>query len=85
MVSEVNSPDAEASTTAAAPPRHPRRIVTFAVPALYLSTQAHFQLVQLWYVSVASVAVQACFSLLLVRSEFRLRVPAMPRPASVSP
>jgi Na+-driven multidrug efflux pump len=57
------------------------RIVTFVVPTLYLSAQPHFQLVQLWYVSVASMAVQACFSLVLVRAEFRHRVP-MPQPAS---
>ena len=33
------------------------------------------QLVQLWYVSVASVTLQAIFSLWLVRREFRRRLP----------
>ena len=57
------------------------RIVTFVLPALYLAAQPHFQLVNLWYVSVASVALQACCSFLLVRSEFRRRVPLLPQPA----
>jgi putative MATE family efflux protein len=58
------------------------RIVTFVVPALWLAGQPHFQLLQLWYASVASVALQAVFSLWLVRREFRQRVPFVPLPAS---
>jgi putative MATE family efflux protein len=57
------------------------RIVTFVLPALMLSAQPHFQLIQLWYASVASVGLQAMFSLWLVRNEFRQRVPAVPQPA----
>jgi Na+-driven multidrug efflux pump len=52
------------------------RIVTFVLPALWLAAQPQFQLVQLWYASVASVALQALFSLWLVRNEFRRRIPA---------
>jgi len=51
------------------------RIVTFVVPSLMLAAQPHFQLIQLWYTSVASVALQAVFSLWLVRNEFRRRLP----------
>jgi putative MATE family efflux protein len=51
------------------------RIVSFIVPALWLAAQTEFQLIQIWYVSVASVALQAMISLWLVRSEFRRRVP----------
>jgi Na+-driven multidrug efflux pump len=55
------------------------RVVTFVVPALVLAAQPHFQLIQLWYASVASVGLQAMFSLWLVRNEFRQRVPVEPR------
>ena len=50
------------------------RLVLFVVPAIWLSTQPGFRLVHVWYVSVASNAVQAVFSLLLVQREFRLRL-----------
>jgi Na+-driven multidrug efflux pump len=58
------------------------RLVTFALPALWLSRQPGFQLIHLWYVSVVSVALQACLSLILVRSEFRRRVPLIPEPVN---
>jgi putative MATE family efflux protein len=51
------------------------RLVTFVLPALWIAAQPSFQLVQLWYVSVASVTLQALLSLWLVRREFRLRMP----------
>jgi putative MATE family efflux protein len=54
------------------------RLVTFALPVLWMSTQPHFELIHVWFVSVASVALQAIFSLWLVRREFRLRLPAAP-------
>jgi putative MATE family efflux protein len=52
------------------------RLVSFVLPVLWMSTQPHFELIHVWYVSVASVALQAVFSLWLVRREFRLRLPA---------
>jgi len=52
------------------------RIVSFVVPALWLASRPQFQLIQLWYVSVASVTLQACISLWLVRAEFRARLGA---------
>ena len=52
------------------------RIVTFVLPALWLAAQPQFQLIELWYASVASVGLQALFSLWLVRNEFRRRIPA---------
>ncbi len=58
------------------------RLITFVAPSLWLAAQPHFELVQLWYVSVASVTLQALTSLWLVRNEFRQRVPAIPAPAS---
>lgn len=53
------------------------RLVTFVLPAIWLSRQAGFELQQLWYLSVASVALQALFSLALLRRAFaQRRVPA---------
>jgi putative MATE family efflux protein len=57
------------------------RLITFVAPSLWLASQPNFQLVQLWYVSVASVTLQAALSLWLVRNEFRQRVPAIPAAA----
>jgi putative MATE family efflux protein len=50
------------------------RLLTFIVPSLWFASSSHFQLVQLWYVSVASVTLQAALSLWLVRREFRRRL-----------
>ena len=57
------------------------RLVSFVLPVLWLSTQPHFEMIQVWYISVASVALQALFSLWLVRRELRLRL--NPAPVSV--
>jgi putative MATE family efflux protein len=46
------------------------RLVLFIAPALWLSTRPDFELVHLWYVSVASMFIQAAFSYLLLRREF---------------
>jgi putative MATE family efflux protein len=51
------------------------RVVSFVIPVLWLAAQPHFEMIQVWYVSVASVALQAVFSLWLVRREFRLKMP----------
>ena len=51
------------------------RLLSFVLPLLWMSTQPNFALIHVWYLSVASVALQAIFSLWLVRREFRLRVP----------
>ena len=47
------------------------RLVTFLVPALWLSRQPGFALKQLWFLSVATVLLQALTSGLLVRRELR--------------
>jgi putative MATE family efflux protein len=52
------------------------RIVSFVVPALWLASQPQFQLIQLWFVSIASVTLQAALSLWLARAELRRRLPA---------
>jgi len=50
------------------------RLISFVVPALWVATLPGFRLVHLWYVSVASVTLQAILSLMLVRREFRQRL-----------
>jgi Na+-driven multidrug efflux pump len=46
------------------------RLATFAVPAVWMSTaMAGFELRHLWYLSVATVLVQMCLSLVLLRHE----------------
>ncbi len=50
------------------------RVLLFALPATLLSRMPGFQIVHVWYLSVASVTVQACANLLLLRREFRNRL-----------
>jgi len=59
------------------------RLVTFAVPAVWLSHRPGFELRQLWFLSVATVTLQAGVSLGLLRLELtrRLPAPSAPHPA----
>lgn len=57
------------------------RIATFALPALWLSTRAGFELRDLWWLSVATVTLQALVSLAWLRRELGLRLQPSPRPA----
>ena len=50
------------------------RLLTFALPAIWLSRQPGFQLVHVWYLSVATVALQALVSLWLLRTQLRDRL-----------
>ena len=50
------------------------RLVTFAIPAIFLSRQPGFQIVHLWYLSVATVLLQAALSVFLLRLQFRERL-----------
>jgi putative MATE family efflux protein len=50
------------------------RLVLFVVPAVWLSRQPGFRLVDVWHLSVATVAAQAVLSLLLLRMQFRARL-----------
>jgi len=45
------------------------RMVTFVVPALWLAKQEDFSITDVWYLSVATVALQALTSLWLVRQQ----------------
>ncbi len=50
------------------------RLVTFALPAVWLGSQGHFELRHLWYLSVCTVSVQAVISLCLLQRQFRQRL-----------
>jgi len=52
------------------------RIATFALPAFWLSRQSGFRIVHVWYLSVATVWLQALLSLSLLRWQFRRRLAA---------
>jgi Na+-driven multidrug efflux pump len=54
------------------------RLVTFAVPAVWISTRPGFELRHLWFLSVATVALQAIASVLLLYREFRRKLIAAP-------
>ena len=47
------------------------RLVTFALPAAWMSTWPHFRIEDVWYLSVVTVTLQAATSLFLVQREFR--------------
>ena len=57
------------------------RLVTYAVPALWMSGQHWLKLEHLWFLSVATVSLQACTSLWLLRGQFRRRLQARAQPA----
>ena len=50
------------------------RLLTFVLPAVILSTLPHFSLLQVWYLSVATVTLQALTSLVLLLREFRRKL-----------
>ncbi|MEZ5521105.1 MAG: MATE family efflux transporter [Dokdonella sp.] len=50
------------------------RLLMFAVPALWLSHQDGFRIEQVWYLSVATVALQAVLSWMLLRGQMRRRL-----------
>ncbi len=54
------------------------RLLTYLVPAIWLGLQPAFDLRHLWYLSVASVSLQALFSLVLLRGQFRRRLAFAP-------
>ncbi len=57
------------------------RVVTFALPVLWLSRQPGFRIEHVWYVSVATVALQALMSYVLVRREMVRKLGSMPTAA----
>ena len=52
------------------------RLLSFVLPALWLAQRPGFELLEVWHLSVASVALQAIVSLLLLRWVMRRRLGA---------
>jgi putative MATE family efflux protein len=50
------------------------RLVTYAVPAIWLSGRADFRIEYVWYLSVATVTLQAVVSIVLLRFELGRRL-----------
>jgi Na+-driven multidrug efflux pump len=50
------------------------RLVLFALPALLISRTPGFEIRYVWYLSVASIVLQMCANLLLLRHELRKRL-----------
>jgi putative MATE family efflux protein len=50
------------------------RLLTYALPLIFLSTMPGFRIEQAWYLSIATTTLQAGLSLLLLRLEFRKRL-----------
>ena len=51
------------------------RLVTFGIPAIWLASQPGWSLKQLWYLSSATVLLQAVTSYVLLRIQLRKRLP----------
>ncbi len=50
------------------------RVVTFVVPAVWISSRPGFDIVDIWHLSVVTVLLQACLSLALLYYQFRGRL-----------
>jgi putative MATE family efflux protein len=50
------------------------RFLAFSIPAVLLSTQSEFRIEQVWYLWIASIALQAVVSLWLLKVEFNRRL-----------
>jgi Na+-driven multidrug efflux pump len=61
------------------------RLLLFALPAIWLARQSGFRLVHVWYVSVATVLVQASISLLFLRWQLRERLVGMTTTSGPTP
>jgi putative MATE family efflux protein len=50
------------------------RLITYAMPVIWLSAQSDFRIEHVWYLSIATTTLQAALSLWLLRLEFRKRL-----------
>jgi putative MATE family efflux protein len=55
------------------------RLVTYAMPVMWLSARPEFRIEHVWYVSIVTTTLQAALSLWLLRLEFRKRLVAFVR------
>jgi Na+-driven multidrug efflux pump len=58
------------------------RLVLFAVPAIWMGLQPGLQLAQVWYLSIATVTVQAILSWWFLQREFNIKLNTL-KPATV--
>jgi putative MATE family efflux protein len=63
------------------------RVLTYSLPALWLSTRPGFRIEHVWYLSIGATTLQAATSLWLLRREFRkrLKTSASAGPAEIAP
>ena len=59
------------------------RLLTFVVPAVWISMQPWVRLEHFWYLSIVSIALQAVVSCVFLRHEFRQRL-AFPAPQAAA-
>jgi Na+-driven multidrug efflux pump len=59
------------------------RVLTYSVPAIWLSTWPGFRIEHVWYLSIASTTLQAGMNLWLLRREFSKRL--LPSGREVTP
>ena len=59
------------------------RLLTFALPAIWLSRQPNFTMQQVWWLGVITVTLQAAFSVWLLMREFRKRLSSATVPNAV--
>lgn len=61
------------------------RLLSYAVPVIWLATRPGFAIEQVWYLSIATTTLQACLALFLLRREFRKRLAPPARKFSPEP
>ena len=59
------------------------RVLTYSLPAIWLSTRPGFRIEYVWYLSIATTTLQAALSLWLLHREFRKRL-ALPAQEKVA-
>jgi putative MATE family efflux protein len=57
------------------------RLITYAIPAIWLSAQPGLRIEHIWYLSVATMLLQTAVSLALLRIQLRERLRGIPAPA----
>ena len=61
------------------------RLLTYAVPVIWLSTRPGFAIQHVWYLSIASTTLAACVAFWLLRRELATRLAPLERKASLEP
>jgi Na+-driven multidrug efflux pump len=57
------------------------RLITYAIPAIWLSIQPWVRIEHIWYLSIATMIIQTVISLLLLRTQLRERLNGLTTPA----